>query len=151
LGGLDLGNFIELMIAELSNQDPLNPMENSDILQQVSQIREIDATDHLTKTLDSVLTGQNLSSASSLIGKQVEALSDLGSNIEGTVDSVTIADGVVKIHVGQQTVSLSNLRRILGSAETGVAGTNNDDDSGEVETDNGDETETETETENATS
>ena len=76
LRDLDMDEFLKLMITELQNQDPLNPFENNEILQQISQIREIGATGKLTETLDAVLLGQNLTSATSMIGKTIEALSD---------------------------------------------------------------------------
>ena len=42
---VDLDVFIKLLIAELQNQDPMNPLDNHEILQQVSQIREIESND----------------------------------------------------------------------------------------------------------
>ena len=52
LRDLDLNEFLQLMITELQNQDPLDPMDNSEILQQITQIREISATDSLQETLE---------------------------------------------------------------------------------------------------
>ena len=115
LRGLDMDNFLKLMITELQNQDPLNPMENSEMLNQISQIREIGATDKLTSTLDAVLTGQNLTSASSLIGKEVKALSDDNEQVAGVVDRVTVTNGVPKLHVGEKTIGLNNISDILNS------------------------------------
>jgi flagellar basal-body rod modification protein FlgD len=120
---LDLDSFLKLMITELQNQDPLNPMENSEMLQQISQMRSISASDKLTTTLDAVLLGQNVTTASSLIGKEVSALADDGSNITGTVDRVTVIPSEdddpasVKVHIGDYTVSLGNLREIIPGAE----------------------------------
>ncbi len=113
LAGLDLDDFLRLMIAEMRNQDPLNPMENTDILQTVSQIREIGATNKLNETLNAVLMGQNLSNATNLIGKQVQALDSTGEIITGVVDRVTIAGGNVELHIGDQSVPLNNIREIL--------------------------------------
>jgi flagellar basal-body rod modification protein FlgD len=123
ISGMDLDGFLKLMIAEMQNQDPLNPMENSEMMQQLSQMRSIGATDKLTGTLDAVLLGQNVTTASGLIGKQISALTDDGSNIEGLVDRVTVAadegkSATVRIHIGDNAVSLQNIREIL-SAETG--------------------------------
>lgn len=113
LGGLDLDDFFDLMIKELQNQDPLNPQESDKILQQFSQLREIGATDKLNDTLESVLLGQQLSNASSLVDKDIIGLADDGSNVEGRVDRVTIEDGLAKLHIGESTVSINNIREIL--------------------------------------
>ena len=52
---LDLNKFIDLMIAELQNQDPLNPMDNSQMLQQITEIRQIGSSDKLSTTLELLL------------------------------------------------------------------------------------------------
>jgi flagellar basal-body rod modification protein FlgD len=90
LGQVDIDEFLKLMIAELQNQDPLNPMDNAQMLEQISQIRSIGATDKLTSTLEAVLTGQNLSTAGSMIGKLVRAASVDGRLVEGKVESVSV-------------------------------------------------------------
>ena len=63
--------FLKLLIAQISNQDPLEPMGNAELLAQLSSIREIELSSTLTDTLRE-LTGQDrFTSASSLIGKYV--------------------------------------------------------------------------------
>ncbi len=119
---MDLDSFLTLLITELQNQDPLDPMENSEMLQQISQMRSIGASDKLTNTLDAVLLGQNVTTASGLIGKEVNALSDDGENISGVIDRVTVVPSednqpaTVKVHIGDHTVSLKNLREITPAA-----------------------------------
>jgi hypothetical protein len=83
----------------MQNQDPLNPMDNSEMLNQINQIREIGSTDKLTSTLDSVLLGQNITSSTSLIGKDVKAISDDNQKVSGTVTRVTIEDGKPKLEL----------------------------------------------------
>lgn len=112
LGDIDLDEFLKMMIAELQNQDPLNPMENSQILQQMSQIREIEATDQLSETLNAVLLGQNLSSASSMIGREIEGLSAAGVEVQGIVERISVEDGTPRLFVGDEAVPLKNIRAI---------------------------------------
>ena len=89
--GADFNMFLKLLTTQMQNQDPLNPMDNSQLLQQISQMREIAATGDMTNTLQAVLLGQNVSSGSALIGKQVSALTDAGDSVTGNVDKVNIA------------------------------------------------------------
>ncbi len=117
LRGLDIDNFLELLITELQNQDPLNPLENDEILRQVSQIREVGATERLTDTLDSVLLGQNVNNATNLIGRQVRALDEQGGQLEGVVDRVTIIDGSPTLHIGPNNVALRNVAEIQPNDE----------------------------------
>lgn len=120
LRSVDLNQFLELMIAELQNQDPLNPMDNTQLVQQISQIRQIGATNELSETLASMQTGQNLATASGLIGKEVKALSDAAQNIQGVVDRVSVEvddkdsnKRSLKIHVGEHSFDLDKIREVV--------------------------------------
>lgn len=108
INDIDLNAFLELMIAELQNQDPLNPLDNKDMLAQISQIREVGATDRLTETLESVLLGQNIASATNLIGADIDALSDDGESVTGLVNHVTIDKGVPKLQLAVPTVATAS-------------------------------------------
>jgi flagellar hook assembly protein FlgD len=103
INDVNLGDFLDLMIAELQNQDPLNPLENDQLIAQVGQIRQIGATDKLTETLDSVLLGQNITSATNLIGANIEALSDDNQRVTGIVERVSIANGQPKLHLEESS------------------------------------------------
>lgn len=108
-----MDHFLQLMITELQNQDPMDPMENSEMLQQISQIREIGATDQLRESLEMMQQHQGLSTASGLIGKQVQALDDKGYVYFGVVKSVQITpndDGsremTLKVDTGEETTEV---------------------------------------------
>ncbi len=125
LGEVDLDAFIQLMLVQLQNQDPLEPMDNSEMLQQITQIREIGASDKLSQTLQAVLTGQNLTTASSLIGQTVNALADDRETIEGEVDRVSIevnenddSKREIRVHIGEKSVRLNNVREITSIQNT---------------------------------
>jgi flagellar basal-body rod modification protein FlgD len=119
---LDLDQFLSLLITELQNQDPLDPTENSEIVQQIGQIRDIGATDQLTTTLSGLRESQELVTASGLIGQKIEGLANDASPVNGRVDRVTVesdpktSERSVKVHVGNQTLDIKNIRTILNDA-----------------------------------
>jgi len=122
LRDVDVSEFLDLLIAELQNQDPFEPVKNSEMLQQIGLIREIGATDNLTDTLSAMTHGQNLATASSLIGKEVSALTDQLDDIQGVVDRVSIdvdendeTQRIIKVHIGEHTVKLTNVRQVVGN------------------------------------
>ncbi|MEX0612033.1 MAG: flagellar hook capping FlgD N-terminal domain-containing protein [Pirellulales bacterium] len=118
INDIDLGTFLKLMIAELQHQDPLNPMDNKDMLAQISQIREVGATDKLTQTLESVLLGQNITSATNLIGAEIEGLSDDNQKVTGMVQQISISGGQPKLHLTLPTTAAPSLDD--GNVEPGV-------------------------------
>ncbi len=105
LNDVNLDDFLNLMIAELQNQDPLNPLENDELIAQISQIREVGATEQLTETLNAVLLGQNISSATNLIGADVVALNDSGQRVSGNVRVVTITNGRPLLDLAVETTA----------------------------------------------
>jgi flagellar basal-body rod modification protein FlgD len=119
LKDVDVNQFLQLMIAELTNQDPLNPMDNTQLVQQIGALRQISSSDKLTSTLESVQTGQSLATAGGLIGKSIVAIDDDGGNVSGEVDRVSIdvdeddsSKRFYKVHVGDKTVDLKNVREV---------------------------------------
>ena len=117
--GVDIDSFMKLLISELQNQDPLNPTDNAQMIQQIGQIREIGATGKLTSTLSNLSSSQELVTASSLIGRSVTGLADDASSVDGVVDRITVETNSetnsrsVKVHVGNQTMEINNIREIL--------------------------------------
>ena len=119
LKDLDVDHFLKLMITELTNQDPLNPMDNSQLVEQIGHIRQISATTQLSATLNTVLSGQNLATASSLIGKNVNALTDKNENVSGVVDRISIEvdpkdkdKRTFRVHIGENKIDLKNVREV---------------------------------------
>lgn len=120
LADVDLDQFLGLLITELQNQDPMNPMDNAAMLNQISQIRQIGSTTKLTDTLSTLAVGQELSMASGLIGKEITALDTNSKEVTGIVDRVAVQTDAkdknirtVQVHIGDSIVDIKNIREIV--------------------------------------
>ena len=113
---LDADAFMKRLIAQLQNQDPTNPTSNEDMLAQISAMRELQSNVKLTETLSSMGVGQQLSSASSMIGKLVAAKNDDGETITGLVSSVIVNDGTAYLRVGDQGIKLNQVMEVANPA-----------------------------------
>ena len=112
LNDLTMSDFIKMMVAQLENQDPMNPMSNTEMLQQVSQMRSITSSDRLTNSIESLSMGQALSTASSLIGKTVTGVDTLNQSVKGKVEKVTIENGEARLYVGSSIINVGNVTAI---------------------------------------
>lgn len=112
MNDLTMTDFIKMMTAELENQDPMNPMSNTEMLSQINQLRQITASDKLSGSIEALTLGQALTTASNLIGKTVTGINSLGEEINGKVDKVTIEDGTPKLYVGSSLVDIGNITAI---------------------------------------
>jgi len=106
-GVADLGSqdFFKLLIAQLTNQDPLEPMDNQDLLNQISSLRDIELSTGLTESLQSVVGQQRFVSASAMIGNYVRSFpGEDGLVREGIVVGVRFeADGLPKLQLADGT------------------------------------------------
>jgi flagellar basal-body rod modification protein FlgD len=116
LDSLSTADFTKMLVAQLQNQDPTSPVTNSELMQEVSQIRAIQSTDSLTSTLQSVLLGQNVATAGNLIGRAVKGKDAQGNDVSGTVNSVSISNGAATLNLGNATLPLANVTQITAVA-----------------------------------
>jgi flagellar basal-body rod modification protein FlgD len=113
LDNVDTSQFLKMMLTEMQNQDPLNPMQTSQIMDELGQMQQITASNKLTSTLDAMALGQSLSNATSLIGKNIDGIDDSGNPAAGVVSKVSVANNAAKIYVGSQVLSLNNVQDVL--------------------------------------
>jgi flagellar basal-body rod modification protein FlgD len=120
LNDIDVTKFLDLMLTELQNQDPLNPTDNAALLEQIGQLRSITANDQLMTTLNNFSTTQELTTASSMIGKKIKGLDNDAKDVDGEVSSVSVKidekdrnKRQVQVHVGNQIVDIKNIREIV--------------------------------------
>lgn len=119
--------FLTMLVTQMQNQDPLNPMDNAEITSQLAQINTVKGIDSLNTTMQKLLTSYSdaLSmQSSSLVGKNVLAAGNslpLGDNgalggvkLDGDADKVSIvisdANGVkvAQEDLGEQEAGVIN-------------------------------------------
>jgi flagellar basal-body rod modification protein FlgD len=109
---LTVEDFTKMLVTEMQNQDPTQPMTNTDLMNQVSQIQSIEANQQLTSTLQAVALGQSIASAGNLIGRNVSGLDAKGNKVSGTVSSVSISNGSAMLNIGSSSLSLNEVTQI---------------------------------------
>ena len=105
-------DFLKLLITQLTNQDPMEPMKNQELLQQLSAIRSLESNMSIAENFKDLLGHQELGSATVLIGKTVKGLSSDGKLIEGVVERVIMDSSGVRLQVGDYEMALPNVMTI---------------------------------------
>jgi flagellar basal-body rod modification protein FlgD len=107
-------DFIKMMITQLQNQDPMQPAKNEELLAQMSQIGQLEASTTLQESLKGLVIQNQIGSAGNLIGKSVEGMDDRNETIRGIVNSV-------KVESDQVFLELDNGKRLALGRVTGIA------------------------------
>ncbi len=106
-------DFINLMVTQLQNQDPMQPASNSELLSQMSQIGQLQSSSSLQDTLKSMVLQNQIGSASSLIGKVVTGTDSNQNPISGLVNSVHVTKDAVSLELDNgQSLDLANVTNI---------------------------------------
>ncbi len=96
--------FMQILVTQLRNQDPLSPMEDRDFIAQMAQFSVVEQIQNLN-------TGSSFAQACGLVGKQVFATvtaSDGSSKaVSGLVKSVQTMQGVPYLQVGDTMIPYS--------------------------------------------
>ncbi|MFN3166325.1 MAG: flagellar hook assembly protein FlgD [Phycisphaeraceae bacterium] len=90
---LSSGEFLQIILSELSNQDPLAPNDTAAILEQLSSIRNIESQVQLDDKLEALVTQNSIASSANMIGKYVTGLNGQNNTVEGLVESLSVKDG----------------------------------------------------------
>ena len=97
--GIDQEDFLQVLLAQLNYQDPLEPVDNSEFISQFAQLTTLTQTQSSNDKLDSLLTIQSVNQAVQLIGKTVEVNAS-GSDAIGQVTTITFStDGTPQMTV----------------------------------------------------
>lgn len=111
---ISMENFLQLMIAEIQNQDFNEPVDSSAYITQLAQIsamQQMEQVAYYSKTNYVVgLVGQEVTVAKLGLGGKVQS-------VTGTVEKVTLADGEYGIYVNGTSYKLSQVMTIAGGGK----------------------------------
>lgn len=92
---VDYQSFLKLLVAEMKNQDPTNPMESTDYVAQLASFSQVEQSVQINTKLDQILQASVLSQAGSIIGRTVTSADGATS---GTVTEVRLfSDGIIAV------------------------------------------------------
>ena len=118
---LDRDAFLQLLVLQLQNQDPLEPISNEDMLAQLAQFAALEQMNNLNanfETMSGNIDQLNFISASQLLGKQVEGIDLNGMPRQGVVERVGLNGSVVELLVSGQLMSMAGIISIDDTVPT---------------------------------
>jgi len=109
---LSQSDFLKLLVAQMTSQDPINPTSSQDLLTQTVQLSTLQSNTSLQSTLTQLKGSESLSQAGSLLGRQVSVQVDSNTVKTGLVSGVNVSSGTPQIIVDSTAYDLSQVLSI---------------------------------------
>jgi flagellar basal-body rod modification protein FlgD len=109
---IDANQFMTLLMAQLTHQNPLEPLKDSEMLSQFAQLNSVQELTSIRTLMTQAASANQTGYAASLIGKSIRAGMSDGNTLQGVVSGITMEAGKVYVHVGNKQALLSDVVEI---------------------------------------
>jgi len=114
-------DFLKILVAQMQNQDPLNPTDSTQSIAQLAQFSSLEqmtniatAMNTLSQSMTNFSQQSSLTQGAAMIGKWVSGINTDGvTPMEGTVESVKWLDGDPKLQIRKADGTLADLEMSL--------------------------------------
>ena len=109
---LQMDDFLQLLTSQISNQDPLEPMKDTEFISQMANIASLEQMQQFTKGFETFASSQKDLVAQAYLGKMVNISQD-GLEISGLVDSVEkSSEGDIFVSVNNKNYLPSDITKV---------------------------------------
>jgi len=115
---LGVEDFLKLLTAQLTAQDPLKPMEDTQFLSQMASFTSLQQMRDLAKSFDAFSEDQRLSAAQNFLGRNVTVATAAGDK-SGIVSAVKMNGAAPAITLGGEDYALEDIRAISAAPAIG--------------------------------
>lgn len=105
-------DFLKLLVAQLSAQDPLNPQKDTEFIAQMASFSALEQARSMQAEMSRLRSEQQFLLANSMLGARVELLTSSGDITSGPVEAVLWEDGAPRMVVAGQIYDMSEIRSV---------------------------------------
>lgn len=103
---LDYNSFLQLLIAQMQNQDPTSPTDSTQFVSQLASFSAVQQQTQTNTVLSQLLSSSNLAQAGSIVGLNVQSAD---GSVSGTVVSATVSSsGITAMLANGQSVPVTD-------------------------------------------
>jgi flagellar basal-body rod modification protein FlgD len=111
--------FMQLLLVELKHQDPLKPMDSSEIMAQITQLNSLQELQAINGGIQMLGENDDLVEAASLIDTMVSYISADGLVKTGLVSAITRSGEQTRLLIGADSVALGDVLSIQAAVQEG--------------------------------
>ncbi len=113
---LGQNEFLKLLVTQMRNQDPMQPVSDTEFIAQMAQFSSLEQTKTMSADITKLRQGNDFLQATNLLGKEVRLnLGDMAFT-KGIVTDLNVKDGEARIIVGEKTYTLDQVNSVSAEA-----------------------------------
>lgn len=105
-------DFLKLVIAQLTTQDPLSPQKDTEFIAQMAQFSTLEQSKSMQTDIARLRTEQQFLQANAMLGRVVELQVDRNTLTRGLVSAIQVEAGTPQIVVNGRSFELSSVLSI---------------------------------------
>ena len=117
-GAMGKDQFMKLLITEMQNQDPLNPVDNKEMIAQLAQFSSLEQMQNLTTQFSNYRRESSMALSYALVGQNVQLQMADGTSASGTVSQLYWKNNALQMDVGGTAYPVNNINSITKVADT---------------------------------
>ena len=98
--GMGKDTFMKLLVAQMANQNPMEPTDDKEMIAQMTQFSTLEQITNMATESSKSATASQMSQAVNLLGRTVTYLDTDGNKQTGTVDQVSMVNGAPNLTIG---------------------------------------------------
>jgi len=112
-GELNKEAFLQLLVAQMQYQDPLEPTDNTEYISQLANFSSLEQMQNMNDSLQNMSMASDLQRAANMVG-QYATIQESGQNIvTGKVDAVEYKNGEAYVSIGGNSYALSSVAETI--------------------------------------
>jgi len=96
---LDQDDFLNLLVVQLTNQNPMEPMADTEFISQMANFSSLEQAQEMQESFDAFSSQQIAMTTQGYLGREVDLKTDSGESVTGVVDEVSLIGDDVQIRI----------------------------------------------------
>ena len=113
---LGQNEFLKLLVTQMRNQDPMQPVSDTEFIAQMAQFSSLEQTKTMSSDITKLRQGNDFLQATNLLGKEVRLNLGGMAFTKGIVTDLNVKDGEARIIVGEKTYTLDQVNSVSAEA-----------------------------------
>lgn len=123
-GGLDKNQFLDILMAQLQNQNPLKPQKSGKFVDQMASLTSLEQMTQISDSFESFNQSAKSRQFMTLLGEKVTAKTKNGNSFDGKVESVKFGDDSTTVMISGSEVRTDDITAISTMSDDGSSSEN---------------------------